>query len=138
MITSVVLAHKVLPPDGLLPGIPEYEPGTGNLVRRVFLVREDDFFVAHTIKLSTQECGDVENMASELCIYGYVDYMDQFGVRHRAGYARRFDPRQNDRKAYVTEEQFNNRSNLNYVTQTGYNYDRPRKKGEGNDWDDPV
>ena len=33
-------------------------------------------------------------------------------------------------------EAFENRSNLPYVTQPGYNYNRKRKKGEGDDWDE--
>lgn len=45
----------------------------------------------------------------------------------RGGYARQYDPRRDD----PANE---NRNNLIFVTQRGYNYDRPRKKGEGNDW----
>ena len=58
-----------------------------------------------------------------LCLLGYVDYMDAFEQRHRFGYARQFVPN--------TRE-----NNLVFITKPGYNYDRERKHGEGNDWDD--
>jgi hypothetical protein len=29
------------------------------------------------------------------------------------------------------------RNNLPFVTQLGYNYDRPRQQGEGTDWNEP-
>ncbi len=56
-------------------------------------------------------------------LIGYVDYLDKFGGRHRGGYARKFAP-----------ELDGTDNNLIFVDQTGYNYDRSRKKGEGNDW----
>lgn len=41
-------------------------------------------------------------------LYGYVDYVDCFNQRHRAGYAREYDPATGA---------------LIFVTQPGYNYD---------------
>jgi hypothetical protein len=52
-------------------------------------------------------------------LYGYVDYVDCFNQRHRAGYAREYDPAT---------------GTLIFATQPGYNYDRLRIKGEGSDW----
>ena len=52
-----------------------------------------------------------------LYLFGYVDYTDQFGQNHRAGYARRYDP--NIKKG---------QNNLVFVTEYGYNYDEPRTK----------
>ena len=57
--------------------------------------------------------------------HGYVDYIDQFGQRHRGGYARVYDPRLDTEPS---------RNNLLFITQKGYNYDRLRKRGEGSDW----
>ncbi len=34
-----------------------------------------------------------------------------------------------------TTEEFMRRSNLFFIIQRGYNYDFPRKPGEGNDWE---
>ena len=57
-----------------------------------------------------------------LVVYGFVDYIDAFGVRHRGGYARQ----------YVPNVQGNN--NLVFLDHPSYDYDRPRRPGEGNDW----
>lgn len=137
-VTSVVLAPKILSHDDPLPTTPEYTPGTGQHIRRIFLVREDEFFTYQHFTILSPDFGLIENGTKDLCIYGYVDYMDQFGTRYRAGYARRYDPRENIRPPDISDEAFRNRSNLHYVTQPGYNYDRPRQPGEGNDWDEPV
>ncbi|MGE3188478.1 MAG: hypothetical protein AB7H88_22225 [Vicinamibacterales bacterium] len=58
-------------------------------------------------------------------VFGYVDYMDRFGRRHRHGFGRRYDPSDTN-------------YNLRFVPEAGYNYDRERKPGEGNDWDEPT
>ena len=60
-----------------------------------------------------------------LYLIGYVDYIDQFGQRHRGGYARMYKP---------LTVLLQNQNNLFYVIQEGYNYDRLRKRGEGEDW----
>jgi hypothetical protein len=69
----------------------------------------------------------------EFCLLGYVDYIDAFNQRHRTGYARRYDPRLDDPNIY-SEDWFEKRNNLVYVGGAKYNYDRPRTKGEGDDW----
>jgi len=137
-VTGVVLTYKIVPHEDLLPTVPEYGSGTGQLIRRVFLVREEDFFTHQTFTILSPDFTLIENETNDICIYGYVDYIDQFGTRHRAGYARRYEPRANDARIYRTDEAFRNRSNLMYVTQPRYNYDRRREHGEGNDWDEPT
>jgi hypothetical protein len=57
-------------------------------------------------------------------LIGYVDYMDRFGGRHRGGYGRRYQPSTPN-------------NNLVFIDADGYNYDRDRNNGEGNDWDEP-
>ena len=54
----------------------------------------------------------------------YVDYIDKFGIRHRSGYGRTYNPAPVGFGGH----------NLIFITQHGYNYDRERKEGEGNDW----
>ena len=66
--------------------------------------------------------------ARRIRLIGYVDYIDKFGVRHRGGYAREFD---HVRHVLSKPEK---RNNLVFLNKRGYNYDRPRKRGEGNDW----
>ncbi len=56
-------------------------------------------------------------------VFGYVDYIDRFNMRHRSGFAR----------YYMLGAKPNN---LMVLTQPGYNYDRERQHGEGNDWDE--
>ena len=60
--------------------------------------------------------------------------MDQFGDRHRAGYARLYGPRIDDPRLYKTDAEFVARNNLVFVSEAGYNYDRVRLPDEGNDW----
>ena len=86
-----------------------------------------------------------EKVGGGMAIYviGYVDYIDRFGIRHRCGYGRRYEPAIDDKTspAYYTEtgefrlEDYEKRSNLPFILQAGYNYDRERKKNEGKDWD---
>jgi hypothetical protein len=92
----------------------------------LFLYRDDPFFFVRHFPVTDREVEDIPRGEKIFYVYGYVDYIDQFGQRHRAGYARRFKPgdsSQND--------------NLLFVTQEGYNYDRQRQPGEGRDWGDP-
>lgn len=72
-------------------------------------------------------------------IYGYVDYIDAFGVRHRAGYARKIKPTQLPTFFQDTEtEEFFNSYQLEFERLSDiYNYDRIRVPGEGIDWDEP-
>jgi hypothetical protein len=98
-----------------------------------------------------------------LYVIGYTDYIDKFGQRHRCGYGRVYNPAADDRNlpeylapgpppdadtsrlpavfrkhaAHFDDAIYNARSNLIFLTQPGYNYDRTRTRGEGNDWDDP-
>jgi hypothetical protein len=57
-----------------------------------------------------------------------VGYIDVFGGHHRGGYARVYDPA-------LETGPVGKRNNLAFVTDRAYNYDRPRRKGEGDDWD---
>jgi hypothetical protein len=59
-----------------------------------------------------------------LWLLGYVDYIDEFGIRYRSGFARKYAPHRSEDKNLVIELRHR------------YNYDRRRVKGEGNDWDE--
>jgi hypothetical protein len=75
--------------------------------------------------------------ATQSPLIGFVDYIDQFGQRYRGGYARIYYPMidiKNDR--YKSEAEYAARNNLGVVAQEGYNYDRPRSRGEGKDWNE--
>ena len=132
--------------DNPLPNVPAYNATDGEVVR-VHLVKNESFnvFVNWNVEAASVEA--VRSGGMTLYMLGYVDYIDKFGERHRSGYARAYNPSidarhpvrrvpgrvipEPDREAYAR------RNNLPFVTQPGYNYDRERKKGEGNDWDEP-
>ncbi len=75
----------------------------------------------------------MKDYSSDLFIVGFVDYRDKFGTRHRGGYARKYAIAKDDRCSYDSDEAFLKRNNLIIVTESGYNYDRPRRRGEGNE-----
>lgn len=134
-ITDALLKAQVLPNTELLPNIPDYRQirEKGN-IPKAFLVTEDEFFLPFTACLD--DIPGIEDGTTKLWLYGYVDYIDQFGQRHRAGYARMYDPVRDNRSNYRSDEDFAGRSNLVFVAQNSYSYDRPRQKGEGNDWEE--
>jgi hypothetical protein len=135
----------------------------------VFLVKSDSFTITTPYEFQSSGEKRFSDAFRELAEHGhrlyviaYVDYIDTFGRRHRAGYGRLYepaidDPNRPDYRNYrpvpddahgverrllrqATEfdpSLYAARNNLVLLTQPGYNYDRERKKGEGNDWDDP-
>jgi hypothetical protein len=56
-------------------------------------------------------------------LVGFADYIDEFGVRHRSGFARKYAARRPAAK------------NLTIESRAGFHYDRRRARGEGIDWD---
>ncbi|NOU08712.1 MAG: hypothetical protein HOO98_01645 [Nitrospira sp.] len=121
-ITGFAFEHRVIAHDGLLPLYPGYSATTRET--RVFLVGGEQYTTYWQFTILPEELQAIGAQEMDLCIYGYVDYVDQFGTRHRAGYGRRYDPR-----GGVLGEG----SNLIYLTQPHYNYDRERGRGEGHD-----
>jgi hypothetical protein len=85
-----------------------------------FLVKDDEFYQYPHTAIDDAERPIVESGAQKMIVLGYADYIDQFGVRHRAGFGRQYLP---------------NAKTLNLVfPDTGkFNYDRVRKPGEGID-----
>ena len=132
-ITDVVVDLRPFDAGQPLPAVPEYRRLGMTATHTVLVV--GDFFNLHLqfaggmkegpFKMS--ELADALDGKKILYLLGYVDYIDKFGRRHRAGYARRYD-----------HAMPANSNNLVFVTQRGYNYDRKRKKGEGNDWDKKI
>jgi hypothetical protein len=121
-ITKIAVDLKILTDDQILPLPPRYEE-----MRSVnfctFLVADDRAFTQIEFDFSETTANAVP-ASSEVCVFGYVDYIDAFGQRHRGGYARMY------RRTFGTE------NNLVFGTiHDGYNYDRERVRGEGNDWD---
>jgi hypothetical protein len=134
-VTDVFLTHVVVPHKKGLPKIPDYQlPAVRDNIPSAFLVTEDKFFFAQSFRIPKVETISIMELESDLYLIGFVDYVDQFKQRHRGGCARLYQPRMDDRSRFKTDDAFQQRSNLVFVAQDGYNYDRPRVRGEGNDW----
>jgi len=85
-----------------------------------------------------------------LYVIGYVDYMDPGVDRQGSAHTAYCSRPEFQRTIEITEQGvrgmlqsrqtrfdrtlYDARSNLVLLTKPGYNYDRPRNKGEGNDW----
>lgn len=121
-ISNLAIKAEALPSGTPLPEEPDYGTEQDEPSAKAFLATDGSFNHTRELSVSDSEMDEVRNGTRILYILGYVDYIDQFEQRHRSGYARKYAP---DRK----------QNNLIFVTQRGYNYDRPRKKGEGFDWE---
>jgi hypothetical protein len=133
-VTDVSLRHYV---GADLPDVPEYLAGP---LECAFLVKDNSFTVTREFSILEDRMTAMAKGEVQLWFYGYVDYIDQFGQRHRAGYARVYDRSLDDRglyrpdAAHLDDAAYRGRNNLPFAMKPGYNYDRQRKKGEGKDW----
>lgn len=128
-VTEAVLDRLIV---AALPLTPKYDRTPP--LEAGFLVKDKGFYFERLWKVSDQQLADIRSGRIVLWILGYVDYLDRFDQRHRAGYARKFDPTL-DAKYDRDDVPVKDRSNLPFETRPGFNYDRKRKKGEGIDWD---
>ncbi len=101
-VTEVLLTLLI---SSVLPAEPPYALGRPVAA---FLMAGDEFF--ERLSITAGEFAQIQAGAPAY-VLGYVDYQDQFGQRHRSGYARRFD---------ATSPS----NNLMFVTEAGYNYER--------------
>ncbi len=104
-----------------LPDAPPYAPGDGP-PPTAYLAQSENFNVSGDFPIQEPAWLQIQNGTRTLWLLGYVDYIDAFHQHQRAGYARRFVP--NGPAG----------NNLPFETKNGYNYDRIRNPGEGNDW----
>ncbi len=115
-VTDVLLRPIVLDAAETLPRSPPYERQGTEESFHTCLVKRDYFLYRRPEPLTTSCHDDIIAGRKVLYVFGYVDYVDKFGQRHRSGYARRYIP-------YATSQAGGN--NLAFVSQPGYNYDRP-------------
>lgn len=134
-ITSAVMIHFL---NVAAPDRPPFDKDDKGLGGRAFLVKNGTLDLRTDTFVTASEWEQVIAGKVRLWIAGQVDYIDAFGVHHRHGYARYCRippgaPRDGVRVQgqVVTLE-------LDFETRPGYNYDRQRDKGEGDDWDKPV
>jgi hypothetical protein len=125
-VTDILMKPIVLPNNQSLPKRPDYARVWGPILPQAFLVAQEEFFYDVAFNISLEQMAAVNNAFTHtLYLIGYVDYIDQFGQRHRGGYARMYKP---------LTGLLQHQGNLVYVVQEGYNYDRRRTRGEGEDW----
>src|SRR5262249_62084080 len=98
-----------LSPGDKLPERPDYSDHQFERRFDAFLVTDDEIFINGSMQLDPNVIRDVQLGQSRLTVFGYVDYIDQVGVRHRSGYAREYERA--------------DQNNLVYLTQPGYNYE---------------
>ena len=123
-LTRLDFSQFIHPSDEPLPVVPPYnDPDTIVFVIRATMYGTDAIFPSQSFIMSEEESSAIWNRTKNFYILGVAEYIDHFGIRHRAGYARRYDP-------HSTE------NNLLMVTWPGYNYDKQRQQGDGYDWDD--
>jgi hypothetical protein len=134
-VTDVHVEEIILQSDDKLPPVPRYQLLDGRDVTSAFLVTEDEFMHHAIIGIPPTELQSIRAGTKEYYISGYVDYRDRFGGRHRGSFARFYDPNIDDKEQYPSEADWKRRINLTIVEQPLYNNDRPRIRGEGNDWD---
>jgi len=135
-ITNVLINSRVLSTSDPLSDTPDYTKDSATYEGlSAFLVAGDEAFLSMAFSgVASESLRAVELKMKKLLLNGYVDYIDQFGQRHRAGWARLYDPDRDNRQYYPSDEDFAKRSNLVFVEKQGYNYDRERMQREGNDW----
>ena len=130
-ITDVVVEFVQLPKDKSLPEVPVYTKLKNHMVSEGFLVAQDFYYATRPFSFKPIYRPVVTSGEERLWVYGYVDYRDQFGVCHRAGYARLYSPHEDDKNGYPPDgDAYSKRSNLVFPPLRGWNYDRPPLKGE--------
>jgi hypothetical protein len=135
-VTDAYITSEVIPEGQSLSDTPVHREWGERERVSAFLVREDEFNHRAHLGLTQAQYDAVMAGDAELNVFGYVDYRDKFGTRHRGTYARVYDPLIDDRTGYMSDEEFAGRNNLTIVSKPLYNADFERKKGEGVDWSD--
>ncbi len=129
----LALAFDALPPPH------SYVLPPGHQQTRAFLVTQSEFNYHRTFGgLDPNDLMAVMEEVEErkLWLYGYVDYRDSFGTRHRGGYMRQYCRFDHSVPPQVPGVPVESENNLIFDPTPKFNYDRRRRRGEGNDWDE--
>lgn len=124
-VTDIRFTFKLRYHGQALPTVPDHTESDSGGMHRAFLHKNDPIRIRRLLPINHEDEDAIQSKAKDLYVYGYVDYIDQFSQRHRAGYAWCYEPGSAP-------------ANLFIVAQSEYNYDRPRQQGEGSDWDTPI
>jgi hypothetical protein len=128
-VTDFMLNLALLAP-GALPPSPEYQIDINRERVGAFLVKDDLVTVGVTRVLSEEEFENIRSGTLILYAIAYADYVDVFGKRRRAGYARCYSPERDDFHGRTPGQS----NNMPFTGGSAYNYDRERVLGEGRDW----
>ena len=118
-ITNMMVKPVLLLNSEKLPAKPDYRRSQTEQ-RRAFLVAGMSAYFGEVFSVSEEALAEIQNGTRQLYLMGYVDYVDVFGNSHRGGYARLYDPT------------ISKGNNLTFVTEPGYNYDRPYRRRSQN------
>jgi len=121
-VTDVVSNAIAIPKNMIIDSLPGYARHEFPKESKSFLVKNDEFYQHPHNAIDDAERPEVDAGDKRLIVYGYVDYIDQFGCRHRGGFGRQYLPN-------ATE------NNMIFPDTGPFNYDRVRETGEGIDWD---
>jgi hypothetical protein len=128
--------------DQPLPTDPPYDKTLAEVLR-IPMMPGDTINKTFVWQVPEETLTQVALNSGELYVIGFVDYLDEFGGRHRSGYGRVYSPRERERTLFYREEAgliqhvddpATAQNNLPFVAEMNYNYDRPRRQDEGNDW----
>lgn len=122
-VTDALLSSMIVPKGRRVPDRPIYKETPDRDIPSAFLVVNDFFIFSGYTTITSEQSAEVRAGNAQLCIVAYVDYIDQFGERHRGGYGRMYYPQPGE-------------NNLMFINERGYNYDRVRLPAEGKDWND--
>lgn len=120
-ITGLGVGHVILDNKDALPSVPPYN--LEKVQDMDTLLHSNEMFAPYVLsfQVGSSIADEIHCGRKILCVVVFVDYMDHFQQRYKAGYARFFNPG-------------NTENNLSVVPNYGYNYDRARHPGEGHDW----
>ena len=136
-ITDALMSIAILPSLEALPDVPPYARAENHPVgSQAFLVSGEELGIPFPFRIGRQAISEIENATKLLFVFGYVDYVDAFKAPRRAGYGRIYAPQNDIRANFRSNEDFEGRNNLVYISKRNYNYDRERTPNEGCDWDE--
>ncbi|MEO8060252.1 MAG: hypothetical protein ABI671_18200 [Burkholderiales bacterium] len=124
-VTNVRFGAALLPHGESLSIEFPYKGPVSSDIASAFLVPDEFYTASLPFPLHGTDERTIRDSGKKLWVFGHVDYIDVFRCRHRSGWVRTYIP-----SLQGTDD------NLVYAVGDRYNYDRPRKKGEGNDWDE--
>jgi hypothetical protein len=132
-VVKAVICYRCTPGIETLPEKPVYDENAVHGQVQSFLVTND--FAGYTYErlIPRQQVNEVKEGRSNLWVYGHVEYLDIFDELHVAGYGAFYVP-EYDEPAHYGPGRFEKRSNLVFITEPTYNYDRKKQSADSAGW----